>query len=153
MTRIRAETVVNAAQTAVFDTFTDFLKTADMVTAIERIEMLTPPPIGVGTRFRETRIMLGKQASEEMTVFVFDRPRLCELQASSHGMLYRSAYEFVPQGGATRVTLTFEGTPQTLVARILGALMGPMIRSSMQKMMKKDMEDVKAHIEAKARAR
>ena len=147
MTEIRCATTVQASQAATFDTFCDFARAAEMIPAIQRIEMLTPGPVGVGTRFRETRRMYGKEATEQMTVTVFDRPRHLELAADSHGTDYRARYAFKPEGSSTRVEMVFAATPRTMMARIMNVVMGPMIRSSMQKMMQADMDGAKAYIE------
>ena len=78
-------------------------------TGIERVEILTPGPVAVGTRFRETRIMFGRRATEEMTVAELDPPRRLVLTAYNHGTAYRAEHLFAPEGDGTGLTLIFAG--------------------------------------------
>ena len=59
---------ISAPHQAVFEKFTDFAHVAENVRGIERMEILTDGPIGQGTRFRETRIMFNREATEEMEI-------------------------------------------------------------------------------------
>lgn len=68
MTPIRMSTTIQAPPERAFAAFADFPHAARSVSGIERIEMLTDGPVGAGTRFRETRIMFGREATEEMKV-------------------------------------------------------------------------------------
>ena len=49
---------VDAAPNVVFDLCTDVEHFADHVSGIKKCELLTEGPVGVGTRFRESRVML-----------------------------------------------------------------------------------------------
>jgi Polyketide cyclase / dehydrase and lipid transport len=140
--------LVAASQQATFEAFSDFATAAARVKAIDSVELLTPPPVRVGTRFRETRTLYGKRATEKMTVSRFDPPDALELTAASHGMACLSTYRFSREAARTRVSLTFQGTPQSTPARIFAPVMGPIMTSPMQKMLKRDLEDMRAFIEA-----
>lgn len=59
---------VNASPEQVWCVFTYIPAAADTLSGVEGIEMLSEPPYGVGTRWRETRTMFGKKATEEMWV-------------------------------------------------------------------------------------
>ena len=65
---------VAAPAARVFERATDIRSWQDTIDAIDRIEMLAEGPAGVGTRFRETRTMMGKEAREEMEVTAFEPP-------------------------------------------------------------------------------
>jgi len=131
----------------VFVVASDFANAAKTIEGILRVEMLTPGPVGVGTRFRETRKMFGKEASEEMTVAELEPPRRYVLLAESHGARYRSELRFEPQDAGTEVVMTFRGEPLTVVAKVMAALMKPMMKS-MAKHCAKDLTDLKRSIEA-----
>ncbi|MEM1166381.1 MAG: SRPBCC family protein [Planctomycetota bacterium] len=132
----------------VFDRCTDIPSTPDYIAAIETIEMLTDGPIGVGSRFRETRIMMGKHASEEMTVTAIDPPRSWTLEAHSHGTHYLTTTTFTPSSGGTRLEMSFTGTPQSMSAKILGACLGWMMVGYVRKALQQDLADLKAACEA-----
>ena len=59
---------IAAPPDVVFATMADIARWPEFIGGIERVELLTDGPVRVGTRFRETRTMFGRSASEEMTV-------------------------------------------------------------------------------------
>jgi carbon monoxide dehydrogenase subunit G len=78
------------------------------------IEMLDPGPFGVGSRFRQTRRMYGREASEEFTVTRFDaQARRLDLEVdgrkgSAGRGVFRFRYEMRAAGPATVVVLDGE---------------------------------------------
>lgn len=144
---------IEAPRERVFEAATDIQSWPARIGGIERVEVLTPGPFGKGTRFRETRIMFGREATEEMVVSDFEPGRSYVLIAESHGCRYRSAMRFDDDGpGATRVEMTFEATPLTTGAKVMGAVMGPMMKGTMCKMIAKDIEDLGASLGREAGA-
>lgn len=137
---------IAAPPEVVFARATDFRRAPEFITSIVRMEILTSGPIGAGTRFRETRLMFGREATEEMTVTVFEPPKRYTLSAESHGSRYHTELSFVPDGQGTRITMTFQGTPVTFMARVMSVLMRPMMKSA-AKMCAKDLDDIKTAVE------
>ncbi|UCF66468.1 MAG: SRPBCC family protein, partial [Acidobacteriota bacterium] len=126
MTPISVSCDIAAPVEHVFARAVDFAHAAERIEAILAVEMLSEGPVGVGTRFRETRKMFGKEASETMEVSTFEPPRRYVLSAESHGARYRSTFTFEPTGHGTRVTRSFEAIPLTFFARLMSFLMNPM---------------------------
>lgn len=148
MSRVEVEVQVAAPVERVFSLSTDVDGYAENVRGIDRVERLTEGPIGVGTRWRETRTMFGKSATEEMWITVFEPPRLVTVEASSHGAQYLSTFRFLPVEGGTRVSLEFSARPLTLAARVLSKLFGRAMFSSVAKALAADLEDLKRAAEA-----
>ncbi len=149
MASVSVEQQIDAAPEDVFRAFSDFENAAQFITGIVRIEMLTTGAVRVGTRWRETRIMFKKEATEEIWLTEFEPPRQYVAEAESNGAHYRSAFRFVPNDGGTRVTMDFEATPVSLFARLTSFLMAPMMLKSVVKVMEQDMIDLKTAIEKK----
>ncbi len=129
--KVRTQTLINAPPETVFRLATDIARWQDRIPVILRIEVLTPGPVRIGTVFRETRIMFGREATEEMTVAELEPPRRFALTATNHGASYFTLHEFEHQGSATRVAVTFEARPLTFGAWLLqplGWLMKGMLR-------------------------
>ena len=120
--RIEVEEATTAAPEVAFATATDIARWPQFITGIDSVEILTTGPVAVGTRFRETRLMHGRTATEEMTVEELEAPRLFVLSALSHGTRFRVEHRFERDGGGTRMTVLFEGRPMTLLARLLTPL-------------------------------
>jgi hypothetical protein len=142
MSRFEVTRDIAAPAEAVFDRAADFEDSARTVEAIKRVEMLTEGDVGVGTRFRETREMFGREATEELEVVEFERPRRYVLGAENHGARYLSemVFEPLPEGG-TRVRMTFEARPVTFLARIMAFLTKPMMKK-MVDVCAKDLDDL-----------
>jgi carbon monoxide dehydrogenase subunit G len=137
---------IAAPPDVVFARIADIPRWADNISGIDSIEMLTEGPVQVGTRFRETRTLMGKQATEEMTVAEFDPPNRITLDAESRGNRYRSAHICEPTPTGTRVRMDFEGTPISFGAKLLAPLcvvFAPM----MKKCVTQDLKDLQATIE------
>ncbi|TKJ22377.1 SRPBCC family protein [Blastococcus sp. CCUG 61487] len=127
---------------------TDLAGSPQVISGIDAVEVLTPGPFGVGTRWRETRTMMGRSATEEMTVTAVAPPRSYTVEASSAGAHYVSTFTFAPSGsGGTDVTMTFGGRPTSTVGRVLAAITGPLVRRSVTKALEKDLADIAAAAE------
>lgn len=127
---------VEAPIDRVFEVFSDIPRADEMVDDIIRIEMLTDGPVGVGTRWRETRLMFKKEATEEMEVTAFDRGRSYTVGCQSCGCEYESTWRFESEGDATRVDFEMGYRPTTFLARVmspLGRLMMPMMKKCLDK--------------------
>ena len=130
----------------VFAAMTDFGGHPERIEGIDAVEVLTDGPSGLGTRFRETRTLMGKKATEEMEVTVWEPPHQFDLFAESHGSRYNTLHRLTEEEGVTRVTMTFEATPVTFFAKVMSVLTKPLIKS-MVKICMKDLRDVKAAVE------
>jgi hypothetical protein len=147
---ITIEEVIQAPPEHVFEVFADIPGTGAQISAITRIEMLSEGPIGKGTRWRETRIMFGREAVEEMWITEFEPPRGYSAAAESHGSKYLTRYEFLPEGAGTRVVLNFGAEGQTFFAKLMGKLLFSVMVKSVREALKKDMVELKQICEAGA---
>lgn len=152
MPTLTATIHVAAPLARVFEVFTDLPHAAERIPAITKIEMLTDGPFRVGTRWRETRVIMKKEATEEMWVTGCHPPRSYTVEAESHGTHYDTLFEFAPDGDGTRVTWTFKGTPLTFGAKVMSVIFAPLFKGMMRKCMRDDLEALRAVCEGKAPA-
>jgi hypothetical protein len=139
--QISVEAFVDAPPQAVFATAADIARWPQFISGVEAVEVLTRGEVGAGTRFRETRKMFGRQATEEMTVAGIAPPQRLLLTAFNHGTAYRIEHGFAPEGAGTRATLTFEGRPQTLLARAFAPL-GLLFMGAVKRQLVADLADL-----------
>lgn len=142
MPAVHLQKHVQAPPERVFALAADFARAPQYIRGIRRVELLTDGPLRVGTRFRETRVMYGKEASETMEVLALDPPRSYVLGCESHGCRFRSEVRCAPDGSGTQVEMSFAAQPLNFGAKLLGFLMAPMIKSC-AKAMEQDLEDLK----------
>ena len=83
MSTLTTSKFVQAPPEATFDAFTDLRSAPDRIEAITALEVLGDGPVGVGTRFRETRVVFKREATEEMEITAFDRPNSYAVEAES----------------------------------------------------------------------
>ncbi|MCA9212949.1 MAG: SRPBCC family protein [Planctomycetales bacterium] len=119
MGKIEVGVDIDAPLEKVFELFTDFSKASERIDGISKLELLTSGPIGKGTRFRETRVMMGKEATEEMEITDFQPNESYRVEAESCGAHYQTDYTFRPNGDRTKVEMSFEGKPVTFAAKLL----------------------------------
>ena len=131
---------------AVFRTLTDLEHAAEHVSGIKKLELLTDGPVGLGTRFRETRMMFKKEATEEMEITAFDPGRSYTVECESCGCHYSTEIRCEPQGAGTEVTMDMHYRPLTFMAKMMTPL-GILMSGSLKKLFEKDLEDLKRHSE------
>ena len=117
-----------------------------------RIERLTPPPTGVGTRFRETRKMMGREATEEFEVTAFEPPRVLGLscdgkKGSSGSGEFRFRYMLAPGGPGTILTVDGEVGGLTGCMGWCMFLLGPLMTAFCRRAIAKDHAALKAYCE------
>jgi carbon monoxide dehydrogenase subunit G len=140
MATLTVSTNVSAPIDRVFAVFTDLEKAVDRIPDITALEVLTEGPFGEGTRWRETRVLFKKEATEEMWVTGFDPPHGYVVEAESHGMRYATRFRFAPEGEGTKVSWEFAGIPVSLGAKIMAPIFNVLMKGTMTKCMRRDLE-------------
>jgi hypothetical protein len=121
----------------------------DVIEAIELVERLDGGDgFGLGTTWRETRTMFGKEATEEMEVTEFDDGRRYATAAESHGSKYFSEISVTPTDEGSRISMGFRGEPQSTFAKIMDATAGRLFMGATRKALAKDLADIGAAAEA-----
>ncbi|NJL95010.1 MAG: SRPBCC family protein [Anaerolineae bacterium] len=119
---IRAAHQVNAPVDVTFQVFPMLPSSPTALKRSKAVEIVSAVQQGEGMRWRETRLMFGKEATEEMEIRAFLPNQSYDVVAESRGMRYHTRYTFAPQGGGTRVEMVFSGTPTSLPARLMSML-------------------------------
>ena len=130
----------------VFQFFTDIGSGTPHVSGIKRIELLTPGPFGLGTRWRETREVLGVTDSAEMEVTSFERDKTYTITHHKAGVRIDTLFWFEPVGDQTKVNVEFEidsaGLPPGFLAPLNWAIAG-----KVRDVIGHDLADFKASLE------
>ncbi|MET9736495.1 SRPBCC family protein [Streptomyces sp. NPDC006458] len=141
---------IGAGQPAVWEALTDLAGMVRVLSGVSKVEILTPQPFGVGTRWRETRRMFGKDATEEMWVTVSEPPQRYVAEAESHGSRYISEWELRADGPATTtVRMTFTSVPTGGAAGMLAKVLGRLGTRAISRAIAKDLDDVAAAVESR----
>ncbi len=107
----------------------DLTEAPRVVRGIEAVEVFAPEESGVGTRWREPRTVLRRSATEDMTVTAVEPEWSYTTEAVRPGVRYLSTVAVTPAGdGRSDLAMTFEAQPRSTLARVLGAVTGPLGR-------------------------
>lgn len=147
--QIAVECFIEAPPDAAFSTAIDISNWPRFISGVKGVELLTPGPVAAGTRFRETRSMFGRQATEDMTLAQIEPPHRFLLTAFNHGTAYRAEHLFASKATGTRTTLVFEGRPATL-ARLFAPL-GWLFLGTLKRQLESDLADLKLEAERRHR--
>lgn len=143
---------IAASQQDVWDVITDIENSVNTISAIDKIDVLEKPAVGlVGLKWEETRTMWGKTATEIMWITHEQAPVYYQTRAESHGSVYVSRLETkAREEGGSRLTFTFEGQAQSFMAKIMSGVFSGMLKRSMVKALEQDLADIKAAAESRA---
>lgn len=145
---IRAERIVRAPIDCVFSTLARIENFSKAVPGITDIEFLTDQQYGVGTRFRETRVMNGREAKAVLEVVELDENRMIRLVSDEGGAVWDTVFQVEPAGDdGTRMIMNMDARPHTFMARLIT----PMIIKMVGKFVQADMDSVTQYCESQSR--
>lgn len=145
---VATSVLIHAPRAVVWKRITDIENAAQTISGIEKVEILERPASGlVGLRWKETRTMFGKTATEIMWITDAVEPEFYKTRAESHGAIYVASLELTEKAGGTELTMRFSGQAVTTPARLMEILIGWMFKGAMHKACGKDLSDIKAAVE------
>lgn len=110
----------------------DFITTPDnapkVVASVKSSVKLTDGPIRLGTRFRETRLMMGKEEHADLEVVAYEPNQRYAVKNLTEGIETVYQYAFHPEANGTRVHLVCD-----VKASGLKKLMTPMVAAVLKK--------------------
>ena len=143
MPSVTVTRVIESSADVVFRTVADIGRFSQAVPHIVNVEFLSELRSGVGTRFRETRVMDGREASTELEVTEYVENDHVRIVSETGGAIWDTVFTVSPAGEGTELTMVMDARPQTLSARLAVPLMLRMVKGAVAK----DMDAVKAFCE------
>jgi carbon monoxide dehydrogenase subunit G len=140
---------VNAPASTVWTIITDLEESVNTISSIEKVEILAGEEFGIGTRWRETRTMFGRQATEVMEVTDITDGESYVVIARPESANYRTVMSILPTGETACVlSMEFGANPKGTMTRFMGATMGKMFSGATRKALAADLDDIAAAAEA-----
>ena len=140
---MRAEVVVQIARTSeeVFDYLTDVSNLSSWQSGVHSAAL--DGELRAGTRFRESRHMLGRELQTTIEIAEYDPPRLFALRAIDSPVPFSVRHELEASEGGTRLTVTGEGD-----AGMLPGFAAGILARRAEKQFRKDFERLKRLLES-----
>ena len=146
MATVKVSNQITAPVEQVFQIFTDFEHGAERVSGITKIEPLTTGRFSRGTRWRETREVLGRVDDADMEVTAFELNRSYTITHYKAGVRVDAEFTFEPVAGGTKVSIEFglghQGLPPGLLSPLEWA-----IASKVREVLTRDLTDLKEAVE------
>lgn len=137
---------IRAPKDKVFRVVSDIREYAKVQPQIVDVQLLTPQQQGVGTRFRETRVMGRTRASTDLEVTEYVEGERVRMVALSGGTLWDTVFTVRPSadGTGTDLSMTMDAKAQNVLARLMNTLIFGVVKKGVAS----DMDRVKAACEA-----
>jgi hypothetical protein len=133
--------VIAAPVADTFAQFTDLDGMPGRIKGITKVEKLTPGPVGLGTKYKETRLMFKREATETFEFTAFEPNRRYEMVANSCGAEYRFDFRFAPEGAGTRVDVTSNIRAVSFWAKLFSPL-AKLMMGTMRRCVEDDLNDL-----------
>ena len=141
--------VIRASEDAVWAVLTDVAHASETLRGVSLVEVLEGPDYAVGTRWRETRRIFGKEETQTMEVAACDPPRRTTVTSRSAGVDYRSVFTLEPVEAGTLVTICFGAShpDPNLLQRLTATLFGHVGAAVTTRLLNQDLADIAARAE------
>ena len=143
MSRTTVRRTIDAPVDFVFGTVSEIDNFSKAVPHIVDVEFLSDVKGGVGSRFRETRLIMGREASTVLEVTEYVENERVRLVSDEGGTVWDSVFTVRPVDAGTELTLVMDASPYTFKSRMLVPIMKLVIRMGLVK----DMDAVKQYCE------
>lgn len=134
---------INAPVSRVFQTLSRVEEFSQAVPGITNIEFLSEQHYGVGTRFKETRLMNGKEATTELEVRELVENERIRMVSDAGGTIWDTVFTVSTEDQETLMTMKMDARPYNALAK----LFVPMILSMVAEAVNDDMDAVKKYCE------
>ena len=134
---------INAPVEKVFETVAHIENFSEAIPHITNVEMLSDVKRGVGAKFRETRVIKGKEGKATLEVTEYVENERVRFVSDEGGVIWDSVFTFTPEGEGSTIALEMEAKPYKFMSR----LMTPIVMGIVSKAVASDMDAIKTYCE------
>lgn len=144
---VSASITINATEAAVWAATTDIARFAELLSGVEKIEVVEKPATGlVGLKWKETRILFGKPATVEKWITEAKEHYHYTTRAGQDGFVFITTNRVSGSDGNVVLTGIHETVTQGFAAKVK-ALPMVFFKGVIRKAIMKDLEDIKKAVE------
>jgi hypothetical protein len=144
---VEAQVSINGSKAAVWAAITNIADATATIRGIEKIEVVERPATGlVGLKWKETRMLFGKEATVEKWITEAKENEFYTTRAEQDGFVFITINRISGSDGSVTLTGIHETRPQGLAARLKSL---PMVffKGVIKKAILQDLNDIKAAVE------
>lgn len=145
---LQFQTKIDAEPRIVFQTISNGDEFSKAIPDIVKVETLGETPAQVGTEFRETRLMNGREGTVTFRVTEIEPQKLLRMEAEMGGTHWNTWFTLQQCDARCELTMFMDATPKAFAAKIVT----PMMMGMMEKSLGKDLEHIKRYCEGLARS-
>lgn len=146
MTVVEYSGTVRAPPQRVFDALADVASSPQWLKGVSEAAVVTPGPAGVGTRFTQTRVTMGRPSKVDGTFVAYEPARKLVLDIKRDGKPAGVVtWSLAPEGAGTRVTAHIDFQLPGLMK-----LMTPMVKNVIRKQNEEDVASLARKVEGGA---
>lgn len=145
---VDAQVTIKGSKPAVWAAITNIEHATDIISGIEKIEILEKPGTGlVGLRWRETRMLFGKPATAEKWITNAVENESYQTRAEDNGFVFLTTLSMSEGSDGVTLTSAHESKPQGMVARLMLIPMALLFKGVARKAILQDLSDIKSAVE------
>lgn len=140
---------INESKEKVWSVISDIENSKKNISGIKKIEILEKGTPFKGLKWRETREMFGKEATEIMWIHECEEFQFYNVRAESHGSKYFTNFYLEEHTGTTNLTMEFTAEIMSPTAKLINFLMGWIFKKATIEALQEDLNDIKKVVENK----
>ena len=145
MSRTTVSRTIRAPIERVFDTIAHIENFSKAVPHITKVEFLSETRRGVGTKFKETRLMGKREASSVLEVTEYVENERVRMVSDQGGTIWDTVFTVAPSDDGIDLTMVMDAKAYKLMAKYFN----PLLKGMIQRHIESDMDAVKAFCEQK----
>lgn len=144
---VEAQVTINGSKSAIWAAITDIENAAEIISGIEKIEIVEKPANGlVGLKWRETRMLFDEPTAVEKWITDAAENEFYKTRAESDGFVFLSTMSISEGSGGITLTSSHDSKPQGIVARLKSTPMF-LFKGVAKKALLQDLNDIKSRVE------
>lgn len=147
---VEVQVTINGPKAAIWAAITNIENAAEIISGIDKIEVLEKPAAGlVGLKWRETRMLFGKPAAADKWITDAVENEFYKTRAEDNGFVFLSTMRISESSGGMTLASSHDSQPQGIVAKIMSIPMRLFFKGVAKKALLQDLNDIKAAVERK----
>ena len=145
---VEVQVTINGSKAAVWAAITNIENASEIISGIEKIEILEKPANGlIGLKWRETRKLFGKSATADKWITDAVEDEFYKTRAEDGGFVFLSTMSISESSGGITLTSVHDSLPQGIAAKLMSIPMGLLFKGVAKKALLQDLNDYKAAVE------